>query len=310
MSPLVAVLGRRKEPVVDGPTAGGRGAGLSLVGRAVLQEMGVALVAPVPVEDRLEALICLGEKRSGDLFTASEVAWIAAVADRMGAELLRMRASAEIERGRELQDAYRAWVPGSLAEQIERGDALEEGEREVTVLFVDIRGYTSFAERRRSSEVFSIVNRYTNEMSRAVEGHGGTVVDFSGDGVMAVFGAPRPLADKELAAVAAAEEILRAMQGVSGQAGAQLQVGIGIASGPAFVGSIRASDRRIWTALGATTNLAARLQTLCRELGAAALIDEATWRRAGERAARFERRADVAIRGLSEARVVYARPLA
>ncbi len=89
-----------------------------------------------------------------------------------------------------------------------------------------------------------------------------------------------------------------------------LRVGVGIATGPAFVGSIRAVDRLIRTAIGDTTNRAARLQTLSRELGAAMVIDAATWRAAGARARAFEKRERVALRGRPEPEDLYVLPLA
>jgi adenylate cyclase len=83
-----------------------------------------------------------------------------------------------------------------------------------------------------------------------------------------------------------------------------LAVGVGVATGSAFVGSIQAVDRMIWTALGNTTNLAARLQGLTRDLDAAMVIDLATWRAAGE-PPEFERREQVAIRGRSQREDLY-----
>ncbi len=304
--PLVAVLSLRKEPVVGQPTAGGGSRQkLPPFERAVLEELGVAVVAPVRVGDELAALLALGPKRSGDVYTATDLAWISAVAERMAAELHRFDAERLIERGRELQAAYRRYVPGAVAEQIETGAALEAGEREVTVLFVDIRGYTQFAERREAVEIFSTVNRYTQLVSRIVRDNGGTVVEFNGDGMMAVFGAPRTLEQKERAAVNTATEILAGLQDGFAADDEPIAVGIGAATGPAFVGSIQAADRMIWSALGNTTNLAARLQALTRELDVAAVIDEATWRAAGPRKSSFERRDAVRIRGLNERRDVF-----
>jgi adenylate cyclase len=89
-----------------------------------------------------------------------------------------------------------------------------------------------------------------------------------------------------------------------GGAGDEISVGVGIASGAAFVGNVQASDRMIWTALGNTTNLAARLQGLTRDLDAARVIDLATWRAAGE-PPKFERREQVAIRGRSQREDLY-----
>ncbi len=141
---------------------------------------------------------------------------------------------------------------------------LEARERAVSVLFWDIRGCTSYAEERRARDVFSTVNRYTERASSIVEKYGGSVVEFHGDGLMAVFGAPQPVADKERAAVLAGRDIIAAVRSLarSGEAPgpAEISVGVGIATGAAFVGNIQAADRLIWTALGNTTNLAARLQ--------------------------------------------------
>jgi adenylate cyclase len=120
--------------------------------------------------------------------------------------------------------------------------------------------------------------------------------------MMVVFGAPEPLARKELHAVEAARRIVDSMPPA-------LAVGIGVATGSAFVGSIRAADRFIWTAVGTTTNMASRLQSLTRELDAAIAIDETTRDRAGYVCTDFVRHPDVAIRGRSERCDVFALPL-
>jgi adenylate cyclase len=200
-----------------------------------------------------------------------------------------------------MQQALRRYVPGAVADELDGGRALEPGEREVTVLFVDMRGYTSFAERRAAEEIFSTLNTYTETVSRLVREHGGAIVEFHGDGLMAVFGAPRALERKERSAVLAARDVVEALA-------AKIEVGIGIATGPAFVGNIRAVDRLIWSAVGNTTNLAARLQSLTRELGAVIAIDAPTRTAAGPVCADFERHADVPIRGRSEPLEVWSLP--
>jgi class 3 adenylate cyclase len=123
--------------------------------------------------------------------------------------------------------------------------------------------------------------------------------------MMAVFGAPRALEQKERAAVNTAIEILAGLEDCFAEEDEPIVAGIGAATGPAFVGSIQAAARMIWSALGNTTNLAARLQALTRELDVAAVIDEATWREAGPRKSSFERRAALRIRGLDEPRDVF-----
>ena len=132
---------------------------------------------------------------------------------------------------------------------------------------------------------------------------GGAIVEFNGDGMMAVFGAPEALAEKERHAIEAAREIVDSSP-------PELAVGIGIATGPAYAGNIRAADRWIWSVIGDTTNLAARLQALTRELGASIAIDESTQRAAGYVCADFARHREVPIRGRSQRIDVFALPLA
>ena len=157
------------------------------------------------------------------------------------------------------------------------------------------------------------MNRYTETVSQIVQNHAGSVVEFNGDGMMAVFGAPRELAHKERAAVEAGCEIVEAVAALEveeAQGGTtQLSVGVGIATGEAFVGNIRAVDRMIWSAIGNTTNLAARLQGLTRELEASLVIDGGTWERAQPAAEDFEKRPEVPIRGRRETQDVYALPM-
>jgi adenylate cyclase len=136
------------------------------------------------------------------------------------------------------------------------------------------------------------------------------VVEFNGDGMMAVFGAPKELVHKERAAVQAGYEIVDAVGALpvddSAAGSTKLAVGVGVATGEAFVGNIQAVDRMIWTAIGNTTNLAARLQNLTRDLDVALVIDHATWERAQPAAAGFEKRPSVAIRGRRETQDLYA----
>jgi adenylate cyclase len=201
-----------------------------------------------------------------------------------------------------------------VAARVVSGQGLEASEREISVLFVDIRGYTTYSEGRTAEEIFSTVNRYTEAVSRVVRQHGGTIVEFNGDGMMAVFGAPDPLTEKERATVMAGREIVAAVRSLAlGKAKPEsqpLEVGVGVATGQAFVGNIQSVDRLIWSAIGNTTNLAARLQSLTRDLAAAIVIDARTWTSAGDAAADFESHERTPIRGRRQTEDVYVLPLA
>jgi class 3 adenylate cyclase len=311
---LVGALQTRAAPV-DTEQWQRRTAGVRLgpADRAALDSLGAAVLLPVGGHEPLPAFVCLGQKRSGDVYTSTDLALLAAVADKVSGEL-RLFDEEEIRRqAQAMRDALRRYVPGSVAARVLSGQELEAREQEVSVLFVDIRGYTTYSEGRTAAEIFSTVNHYTETVSRVMRQNGGTVVEFNGDGMMAVFGAPDALVEKERAAVQAGREIVTAVRalalGETRPESRPLEVGIGIATGPAFVGNIQAVDRLIWTAIGNTTNLAARLQSLTRELDAAIVIDARTWRVAGEAAATFELHAHTPIRGRHQTEDVYVLPL-
>ncbi len=313
-SALIGALRERRTPLALGE-AGRRAdeAPLGPFDRAALETLGAEVVVPVHHGDTLRAFVCLGPKRSGDVYTSSDLSLFSAVAEKVTTELSRFDDANVIREGREMQESLRRYVPGAIAEQIASGEELASGEREVSVLFVDIRGYSAFSENRKAEEIFSAVNRYTETVSQIVRKHGGSVVEFNGDGMMTVFGAPKALAQKERAAVAAGREIVTAVEAIpmgEGEGGStKLSVGVGIATGEAFVGNIQAVDRVIWSAIGNTTNLAARLQGLTRELDAALVIDAATWGELGSAGQDFEKHAAVPIRGRQQIEDLYALPL-
>lgn len=256
---------------------------------------------------------CLGAKRSGDIYTATDLALLAAVADKVSSQLLRFDAAVILRRERRMGEALRRYVPRSVAARLTRGQSIEGGERDVSVLFVDIRGYATYSEAQAAGRVFSMLNRYTEAVSAVIQRRGGTVVEFLGDGLMAVFGAPDSLPDHARVSVQAACEVVATVRRLALGAAdgeAPIAVGIGIASGQAFVGNIRTSDRLVYTAVGDVVNLASRIQGLTRELQAAVAIDARTHRTAGDSAARFERHERIRIRGRAEPVDVYSLPAA
>ncbi len=253
-----------------------------------------------------------GQKRSGDIYTQTDLTLLTTLAKSLSTHMLRFDEAELLERAQAMSAKMRRYVPGAVADAIARGDTLETGERDVSVLFVDIRGYTALTDGRRAEDVFSIINRYTETVSTIVKECGGVIVEFNGDGMMAVFGAPIPIDQKERSAVIAAKRLADGVPRVaSASAGAKpVAVGVGVATGPAFVGNIEAADRTIWSAVGSTTNFAARLQTLTRDLDAAVLIDATTFGRAGDATLGFEERPNVAIRGRAASETVFSLSIA
>jgi class 3 adenylate cyclase/tetratricopeptide (TPR) repeat protein len=200
-----------------------------------------------------------------------------------------------------------SYTPAHLAARIRASRAALEGERKlVTVLFADVVGSTSIAERIDPEEMRTLMDRCFGHMLEEVHRYEGTVNQFTGDGVMALFGAPLALEEAPRRAVMSALAIQRALARcraeLQASAAIDLQVRIGIHTGLVVVGRIGNDLRMEYTAIGDTTNLAARLQTLADP--GAVVMSEATYRLAG---AFFETR-DLGLRtvkGKSEAVRVY-----
>ena len=154
-------------------------------------------------------------------------------------------------------------VASTLIEDPRRAELGGE-EIEVTVLFADLRGYTSFSERTPPAQVVAMLNDAFGVAVPIVLAQGGTVVQFMGDAMMAIFNAPHPQADHALRAARAALALQRAIGELhAGTSAPGFRVGIN--SGPALVGNIGAAQMRNYSAIGDTTNLAARLQTFAPE---------------------------------------------
>lgn len=281
--------------------------------RAALERLRAAVLLPVRRGADLAAAISLGAKRSGDVYTATDLALLGAVADKVSGELLRFDTAVILQQERKMSETLRRYVPQPVAARLRRGQSIEGAERDVSVLFVDIRGYTTYSEAHASRTVFWMINRYTEAVSGVIQRRGGTVVGFLGDGLMAVFGAPDSLPDHARVSVQAAREVIAAVRhlALGPSAGdAPIAVGVGIASGQAFVGNIRTSDRFVYTAVGDVVNLASRIQGLTRELHAAVAIDARTHCAAGDSVAGFERHQGLRIRGRAKPVDVYSLPLA
>jgi len=165
-------------------------------------------------------------------------------------------------------------------------EAILSGERrDVTVLFSDLRGFTAFAEQIRPEEVVAILNDHFELLVGTIVQHRGFVVDFLGDAVFAVFGAPEPATDHVEQAVACAIEIQRARAARNTANRARgwppLEMGVGIDTGPAVVGNMGSARRIKYGVVGHIVNTAARIETLT--VGGQALVSDAVRRALGDR---------------------------
>ncbi len=176
------------------------------------------------------------------------------------------------------------YVSREVAQEIlDRGEDIALGgtRRRISVLFTDIRGFTTLSERLRPEEVVALLNRFFTSLSVPILRQKGTLDKYIGDAVMAFWGAPLLREDDAARAVRAGLEMLREAEALSreleGLYGARLEIGIGISTGDAVVGHIGSPERMGYTAIGDTVNIASRLQDLTKEHGAPLLISHSTY---------------------------------
>ncbi len=173
----------------------------------------------------------------------------------------------------------------TVARALEAGGAkldLRGQQREITVLFCDIRDFTPFAERHAPQEVVRLLNAFFAAAVPAIEAEGGTVNQYIGDAILALFGAPQAQPDHARRAVRAAAEVVRRVHALTDRwkelGAAQFRVGVGIHTGPAVVGTVGSPRRLDYTAIGDTVNTAARIESANKELQTEVLISESTFR--------------------------------
>ena len=175
---------------------------------------------------------------------------------------------------RRLRASFGGYVSPSVMEEILAGRIephLGGVNQFVCILFSDIRGYTTRSEGMTPEQVIGFLNRYFERTVALIHGRGGAVVSFMGDGIMAVFGAPKPLDNSCREAFEASREMLAFVAELNGEFRAEgvapIEIGIGLHAGEAVVGHVGSSARHDYTAIGDVTNVASRLESLTKEAG-------------------------------------------
>ena len=249
-----------------------RGIDVRRIGLALAAASGAALLLSYAAVDRLLLL---------PLLTPLAAAWAFYVAAGL-AEYLRERNAR-----REAVALFSRFVNPEVVKQlIERGGIQGSGQtREVTLLFSDIRGFTTLSETRRPEEVVALLNRYFSMQVDVVFRHGGSLDKFIGDCIMAIWGAPLDDRDHARHAVACALDMadtLAEFRRELGEAASGFDVGIGVHSGHAVVGLIGSEKRREYTAIGDAVNLASRIEGLTKDAKRRILVSKDTMERCGD----------------------------
>ena len=180
-----------------------------------------------------------------------------------------------------LRGVFAGYVSPQVMHEIETGrlDGMASQRQFICVLLMDLRGFTARSERDSPGRIVAMLNAWCEDATVAIHAHGGTVDKFMGDGILAFFGAPAPIAQPCAAAFAAARDLLervrRMSQNLAATGEAPIEVDIGLACGEATVGHIGAATRYAYTAIGDCVNVAARLEALARDLDYPLLLSEA-----------------------------------
>lgn len=221
--------------------------------------------------------------------------------------------TAGLRQGERVRELFGLYVSAEVAQAaVESGAGLGGTLVDCSVVFSDIRDFTTLSERMPPDRLVDVINRYMTAMVSVVVEHGGVVTRFGGDSILAVFGTPlNPVADHAGRAVQAAIGMRRALASFNASAVADrlphLESGIGIATGPAIAGNIGGRERIEYTVMGDTVNLAARLEDKTKDAGAPILMSAETYRALdGEREVRATAVTDFAIKGKRDPVTAYA----
>jgi adenylate cyclase len=215
-----------------------------------------------------------------------------------------------------VHDLFSRFVPEPVVDDVLRNvdeDLRLGGQRElVTVMFSDIRGFTSFSEKREPEDVIEVLNHYLTTMTDVILAHGGTLVAFMGDGIMAVFGAPIALDDHADRAYAAAREMagpaLDEFNGWLASTGRDenFRIGVGLNSGVVMAGNVGSEKRLEYTAIGDTTNTASRIESLTKGTPHMVMLSESTRMMMLGESPELQRIDSMSVKGRREEVVIWA----
>jgi adenylate cyclase len=218
---------------------------------------------------------------AGSVIEPLEAQLVQLLAAAVGAGLARQQKEAEAARSRV---QFEQFFSSALANQLQADPTLLEGrDREVTALFSDIRGFSGLSERLSPEETCRLVGDVMERLTARIADHGGVIVDYIGDGLLAMWNAPAIQMDHAALACRAALAMIDELPALNRDwqtiLGAPFGLGIGINTGVARVGNIGSRRRFKYGPLGHAVNLASRLEGLTKQLGVTALVSESTWKK-------------------------------
>jgi len=220
----------------------------------------------------------------GSTIQPLEAQLVQLLAAAVGAGLARQQQEAEAARSRV---QFEQFFSSALADQLQADPTLLDGrDREITALFSDIRGFSGLSERLTPAETCRLVQDVMERLTARIAEFGGVIVDYVGDGLLAMWNAPAVQADHAILACRAAlsmlDELPALNQAWQETLGVPFGLGLGINTGVARVGNIGSRRRFKYGPMGHAVNLASRIEGLTKQLGVTALVSDSTWQKLGD----------------------------
>lgn len=234
----------------------------------VMQGIRSTICAPLITESNVHGVMYADRLDPFATFSQEDLELISAVAAQTAVTVETVKAHTRLAREEVARANYSRFMPEYVVKQLlEKPDSFRLGgiNQTITVLFADIRGFTSLSEHENPEKIVRLLNRYFTAMSEIIFEFGGTLDKYIGDGLMAIFGAPTATPDDPKhalqTAVAMQKRLLILNKELRDDNFPEVHIGIGLHTGEAIIGYIGSEKRSEYTAIGDTVNLAARLES-------------------------------------------------
>lgn len=247
----------------------------------VSQGVRSTICAPLITESNVHGVVYADRLDPFASFTSDHLELISAVAAQTALTVETVKSHKRLAREEVARANYSRFLPEYVVKQLlDNPNSFRLGgvNQTITVLFADIRGFTAVSEKAKPEKIVGLLNRYFTAMTEIIFAHGGTLDKYTGDGLMAIFGAPNATPEDAVNAVRAAAVMQQRLVSLNDELAEEgyerIKVGIGLHTGEATIGYIGSEQRSEYTAIGDTVNLASRLES--NAPGGTILVSEAT----------------------------------
>ena len=239
--------------------------------RERFSELGATMLVPLIHQDEVKAVLAVGQKKSGHFYSREDVELLSTLATQGAVAVENAKLAEQMQKEEIVRTNLARYLSPQIVDQIVRHDVqinLGGDRKVVTVLFSDIRNFTTITESRPPDQLVAILNEYFTEMAKIIFDNQGSLDKYIGDAIVAVFGSLIPVENPAKNAVAAAVGMMNRLPEMNreweARYGFSMNIGIGISTGEVFLGNIGSPERMEFTVIGDTVNVASRFSGLAR----------------------------------------------